>query len=120
MALPVPDRCVDVVAMVTVLEFLDDPEQGLREAARVARRALLLGVLNSASPVAWSRRLRRARAYRQARFYSPWRLKQRVRSAIRDREMGVHSNTGLYPVPWLDGLRTLPFGAFIGLRVLFD
>jgi ubiquinone/menaquinone biosynthesis C-methylase UbiE len=120
MALPVPDRCVDVVAMVTVLEFLDDPEQGLREAARVARRALLMGVLNSASPVAWSRRLRRARAYRQARFYSPWRLKQRVRSAIRDREMGVHSNTGLYPVPWLDGLRTLPFGAFIGLRVLFD
>jgi ubiquinone/menaquinone biosynthesis C-methylase UbiE len=120
LALPMPDRCVDVVAMVTVLEFLDDPEQGLREAARVARRAMLLGVLNSASPVAWSRRLRRAQAYRHARFYSPWGLTQLVRSAIRDREMVIHSDTGLYPVPWLDGLRALPCGAFIGMQIQFD
>jgi ubiquinone/menaquinone biosynthesis C-methylase UbiE len=119
LALPVPDRSVDVVAMVTVLEFLDDPEQALWEAARAARRALLLGVLNSASPVAWSRRLRRARAYRHARFYSPWSLKQLVRRAIRDRQMIVYSKTGLYPVSWLDGLRMLPCGAFIGMRVLF-
>jgi ubiquinone/menaquinone biosynthesis C-methylase UbiE len=119
LALPVPDRCVDVVAMITVLEFLDDPEQGLREAARVARRALLLGVLNSASPIAWARRLRRARAYRQARFYSPWSLRHLVRSAIGDRKMAVHSATGLYPLPWLDGLRALPCGAFIGMRVCF-
>ena len=34
LALPVQDQCVDIVAMITVLEFLDDPEQGLREAAR--------------------------------------------------------------------------------------
>jgi ubiquinone/menaquinone biosynthesis C-methylase UbiE len=119
LALPMQDRCVDVVAMVTVLEFLDDPEQALREAARAARRALLLGVLNRASPVAWSRRLRRARAYRRARFYSPWSLKQLVRRAIREREMVVDSQTGLYPVPLLDGLRALPCGAFIGMRVLF-
>jgi ubiquinone/menaquinone biosynthesis C-methylase UbiE len=119
LALPVPDRGMDVVAMVTVLEFLDDPEQGLREAARVARRALLLGVLNSASPVAWARRLRRAQAYRQARFYAPWGLRHLVRRAIRDRAMRVDSATGLYPVPWLDGLRALPCGAFIGIRVCF-
>jgi ubiquinone/menaquinone biosynthesis C-methylase UbiE len=120
LALPVQDQSVDVVAMVTVLEFLDDPEQGLREAARAARRALLLGVLNSASPVAWSRRLRRARAYRHARFYAPWSLKQLVRRTIRDREMVVYSETGFYPVPWLDGLRVFPCGAFIGMRVLFS
>jgi ubiquinone/menaquinone biosynthesis C-methylase UbiE len=119
LALPVQDQCVDIVAMITVLEFLDDPEQGLREAARVARRALLLGVLNGASPVAWFRRLLRARAYRHARFYSPWSLKQLVRRAIREREMVVDSQTGLYPVPRLDGLRMLPCGAFIGMRVLF-
>jgi ubiquinone/menaquinone biosynthesis C-methylase UbiE len=119
LALPVQDQCVDIVAMITVLEFLDDPEQGLREAARVARRALLLGVLNRASPVAWFRRLRRARAYQHARFYSPWSLTQLVRRAIREREMVVDSQTGLYPVPRLDGLRALPWGAFIGMRVLF-
>jgi ubiquinone/menaquinone biosynthesis C-methylase UbiE len=119
LALPVQDQGVDVVAMVTVLEFLDDPEQGLREAARVARRALLLGVLNSASPVAWWRRLQRTRAYRHARFYAPWGLKRLVRHAIGDREMVVHSETGLYPVPWLDGLRAFPCGAFVGMRLLF-
>lgn len=40
--LPHPDRSVDLVIACEVLEHLDDPAAGLRELARVARRAVLL------------------------------------------------------------------------------
>lgn len=116
MALPVRDQSFDVVVMITVLEFLEDPEEGLREAARVARGALLLGVLNSASPLAWYRRLRRARAYRDARFFSPWGLKRLVRRALPERNILLTWRTGLGPVGWADRPSPFPFGAFIGMR----
>jgi len=117
MALPVRDQSFDVVVMITVLEFLEDPLEGLREAARVARTALLLGVLNSASPLAWYRRLRRARAYRDARFFSPWGLKRLVCEALPEQHILLTCRTGLGPVPWVDRPSSLPFGAFIGMRV---
>ena len=117
MALPVRDQSFDVVAMITVLEFLEDPIEGLREAARVARKALLLGALNSVSPLAWYRRLRRVRAHRDARFFSPWGLTQLVRMALPGRHVVLTCRTGLGPVPWLDRPSSLPFGAFIGMTV---
>jgi SAM-dependent methyltransferase len=40
--LPFDDRAFDLVVCCEVLEHLDEPERGLAEAARVARRAVLL------------------------------------------------------------------------------
>ena len=54
--LPLRDRAVDVSALVTTLEFLEHPEQALRESVRVAERGLVLVVLNRCSLGALSRR----------------------------------------------------------------
>jgi ubiquinone/menaquinone biosynthesis C-methylase UbiE len=117
--LPFRDDSFDVVSLVTVLEFLPSPEAALREAERVARKGILLGVLNSLSPVAWWRRVRRSRTYRNARFLSPGGLEDLVRASLGGREVAVEGKTGLYPLECLDGLTQLPFGAFTGLSIRF-
>jgi SAM-dependent methyltransferase len=118
--LPFGDATFDVVALVTVLEFLDTPETALREAGRVARNGLILGVLNRLSPVALWRRVRRAPAYWSARFFSPGQLERLLHTSLGCRAMDIRWRTGLYPVPWLDRCTTFPFGAFVGLSVRFD
>lgn len=118
--LPFGDGTFDVVALVTLLEFLDTPEAVLREAERVARYGLILGVLNRLSPVALWRRLRRAAAYRRARFFSPVQLERLLRNSLASRPMTIRWRTGLYPTHWLDRCTTLPFGAFVGLSVRFE
>jgi SAM-dependent methyltransferase len=44
--LPLSDAAIDLVLFVTTVEFLEDPLAALREAVRVARRGLILIVLN--------------------------------------------------------------------------
>jgi len=123
MHLPFADSSFDLVAMITSLEFIAQPEAALKEAARVARRGILLGVLNSISPIAVWRRLRRSGkrgAYGHARFYSPYGLERLVRRSLGTNAVALRWQTGLYPVPWLDGLTCLPFGAFVGMSVHLD
>lgn len=117
--LPFRDGSFDIVALVTVLEFVAAPETALREAARVARQGILVGALNSVSPVAWWRRVRRARAYKGARFFSPWGLARLARRSLSDRAVVIRTKTGLYPLPWMDACARLPLGAFIGMSVRF-
>jgi len=45
--LPFADGAFDLVALVTTLEFLEQPEEALAEALRVARCGVVLGVLNT-------------------------------------------------------------------------
>jgi len=118
--LPFGDATFDVVALITVLEFLDTPEAALREAGRVARHGLLVGVLNSLSPVALWRRVRRAEAYRRARFFSPGQLERLLRISLGPRPIAIRRQTGLYPAHWLDHCTAHPFGAFMGLSVRFE
>lgn len=42
-ALPYADQTWDLVALITTLEFVPDPERAIAEAVRVARQRLLLG-----------------------------------------------------------------------------
>jgi ubiquinone/menaquinone biosynthesis C-methylase UbiE len=118
--LPFGDETFDVVALVTVLEFLDTPEAALREAGRVARHGLILGVLNRVSPIALWRRLRRAAEYGRARFFSPAQLERALRISLAHRPVAIRWRTGLYPTQWFDHCTALPFGAFIGLSVRFE
>jgi len=118
--LPFGDAAFDVVAFVTVLEFLDAPDAALREAKRVARRGLMVVSLNRLSPVTLWRRLRRAAAYRRARFFSPGQLERLLRTSLASRPMTIRWRTGLYPARWLDRCTELPFGALIALSVRFE
>jgi ubiquinone/menaquinone biosynthesis C-methylase UbiE len=128
--LPFSDASFDVVAFITTLEFLNNPQQALREAGRVARRGLLLGVLNAYSLMGIARRLeglKKRTIYNYAHFYSVGELSRLVRKSLSDRKNKLFWRTTLFPklapliFPKLAPLKgvALPFGGFIGMRVLF-
>jgi ubiquinone/menaquinone biosynthesis C-methylase UbiE len=121
--LPFSDASFDVVAFITTLEFLENPQPALKEAGRVARQGLLLGVLNTYSLMGIARRLeglKKTTIYNQAHFYSVGELSNLVRKSLSDRKNRLFWRTTLFPklVPIKES--ALPFGGFIGMRVAFD
>ena len=116
LALPFADRAVDIVVMVTTLEFVVDPAEALAEAARVARQGLLLGALNRCSTLALRRRLWPRPMWRSARFFSPGFLVRLVEAVMGPRIESLRWRTTLWPLPGVADL-PLPWGGFIGLEV---
>ncbi|MBN1485721.1 MAG: class I SAM-dependent methyltransferase [Chloroflexia bacterium] len=117
LALPCPDNSFEVVAIITALEFFRDAPAALEQAWRVARRGLLLGVLNRLGPLAWLRRVQgklRPNIYSEARFYSPGELHSLVEESGGP-GLDIHWDTTVWPrwLPLEGG--PLPWGAFIGL-----
>ncbi len=118
-ALPFKASDFDVVVFVTTLELLADPQAALREAARVARRGLVLGLLNRWS-LAGPRRILRRRSVRAAgRLLRPGELRALVRQALGDRLDAVTLRVGVGPpgLGWL--ARRVRLGEFMamGLRL---
>lgn len=90
--LPFDDNAFDFVIMIHTLEFLDDPLAALREAGRVARKRVLVGVQNSLS---WNGLLKRIQGYlghrlfNAAHFYDLWKVRGMLEKAY-----------GPVPVSW--------------------
>jgi SAM-dependent methyltransferase len=116
--LPFAEGAVDVVVFITTLEFLEDPEKALREAARVARRGLILLVLNRWSLMAlwdWSRVLVRKPRRASARRLSVRQIEALVRRALPDRT--AHLTWTSSSPPWMS-LR--PLGSVLGWVVALE
>jgi SAM-dependent methyltransferase len=91
--LPYPDNHFDMVALITTLEFVNDPLQALQEACRVAREKVILGVLNKYSLITWQRRIEllwTSTVYRHARFFGVLELQRLVRKTL----------SGPVPIKW--------------------
>jgi len=117
------DNSFDIALMVTALEFVDEPEKALSEAARVARESIILGVLNKQSLLGRWRKftgLLKRNSYSDARFFTSGELARLCRQA-------AAANTKQADIYWSGAvcLRQLvmkqparcPFRAFIGMRV---
>lgn len=120
--LPFADRAVDLVVLVTTLEFLARPQEALAEAFRVARRGVLLGVLNLWSPLGLARRLGslfRPSVYSAAHFYGVGELRHLVRS-VAGPQATVIWRTTLFPGGILRRPSSLPWGGFIGMAVVAE
>lgn len=124
--LPFDDNEFDLAALIQTLEFLDNPLPALREAGRVARRKVFVGVLNSLS---WNGILKRMQGYfgdplfGQATFYNLWQIKSLLRLAYGDVPISWEC-VRIIPsyveetVPFgkeVLGRRHSPFGFFLGL-----
>lgn len=71
-ALPFGDKSVDLVVSITALCFVEYERQAVREMVRVARRRVVLGLLNRHSLLWWHKGRRSGRgAYRGARWHTP-------------------------------------------------
>ena len=119
-ALLFENQCFDLVALITTLEFVTDPVQALREAMRVARQGLLLGVLNRHSLLEYMRLWRGQRpagVLAQAHRFSVIELKRLVRQAAGKRSLMMTWRTIIYPgrLPW--SVIWLPWGEYLGMSV---
>ncbi len=115
-ALPFADRSWDVVAIITMLEFVPDPRVVVHEALRVARRGVLLGVLNRWSPVALQRRVEGwfgSTPYDSARFYSAAEVR-RLLSGTAETSDPLQVEIGYALGPWV----WPALGAFLGARAV--
>jgi ubiquinone/menaquinone biosynthesis C-methylase UbiE len=123
-----PDNSFDIVAIITALEFMPDPEGALREAFRTSKGVVYLGILNGVSIIGISRRVEsffHKSIYRDARFYSIWDIKRMVRKVAPG--AAVEWGSALF-FPWgwhhifggLDqklSFHQNPFGGFLGIKL---
>jgi ubiquinone/menaquinone biosynthesis C-methylase UbiE len=127
--LPFEDNSFHVASLVTALEFVDDAQKALKEACRVAKDRIFLGVLNRYSAKAIERRVKgmfSESVFNRATFFSVWGLKRQVRDIL-----------GKTPVRWgtvpqlpasfrrytqyierSSLIHKSPFGTFIGMAVI--
>jgi ubiquinone/menaquinone biosynthesis C-methylase UbiE len=113
-ALPFADKSVDLVVIITTLEFVENPLRTLEEAVRVGRQGLILGVLNRRSLLALRYRASGKPLWQAAQFFSVGELKRLVAQAAGKRLRSARWRTTLWPTPRLPDA-PLPWGGFIGL-----
>lgn len=119
--LPLADAAIDLVLFITTLEFLEDPLAALREAVRVARRGLILVVLNCWSAGGLSRRVgtqARGALLGQARDWTLSSLEAVAAEAAGARLTRLRWTSTLFP----DGLWAvrwrLPLGDVLGMAMV--
>jgi ubiquinone/menaquinone biosynthesis C-methylase UbiE len=118
--LPFADGAFDLKALVTTLEFLERPQEALAEALRVARRGVVLGVLNHWSVLGLQRRLAglfRPTVYDAAHFYGVGELRWLLRS-VTGETANIVWQTTLFPRCWPWPQARLPWGGFIGMALI--
>ncbi len=127
--LPFSDNEFDTVALITTLEFVEDPEAALAEACRVARKHVLLGVLNKWSLSACYRRLEflwKPTVYQEASFFSIPQLRKMLTHILYGTPPWSWRTCFLFPLwllPRLQAVETYPlvqrqpFGHFIAMRI---
>ncbi|MEJ2709718.1 MAG: class I SAM-dependent methyltransferase [Anaerolineales bacterium] len=114
--LPTSSKSFDLVALITTLEFLSDLNPALAEACRVARKGLVLGVLNAQSRVGRKYKREGGPIWEMARFFTPDELKRMILE-ITGEGVRIIWRTTLWQF-W-PGALPLPWGGFIGMAVKF-
>jgi SAM-dependent methyltransferase len=127
--LPFENNEFDTVAIITSLEFVENPAEALREATRVARNHLLLGVLNKYSLITlqhYFQCLWKVSIYRRAHFFSVfelWRLIRRVLCGHAPLRWRTCLSLPLWSLSCFQSIEKSPyfqwhpFGHFIAMRV---
>ena len=122
------DNSFDIVTLINVLEFLTDPTEALKEAARVSRKEIYVGILNKTSILSMARRIQgrfRESIYNQAKFYTIWEIEEMARRVLGKVSLSWESVLFL-PLGWhrychradhLLSFRRNPFGAFLGICI---
>ena len=110
--LPFEDGAVDLVAMITTIEFVEDPSIVLREATRVAKKGVFLGVINRESWIGREYQKQSGPPWQSAHFFTPNEL-IRMLGTIKDSASDPFWRTTLWRFfPWA---LPLSWGGFIGI-----
>ncbi len=131
--LPFEDNQFDYVSLLTVLEFVDDPQQALAEAFRVAARGVIVTMLNRWSFYYLTYGLRCCGScpsshgmLREATWYTPLTMRAMVRKAVGQHAFTMRSVLPGPPATWRDAMPwkflntlLLPYGlgSYTGIRI---
>lgn len=119
--LPFKDNTYDALAFITTFEYYKDPVKVIREAARVARHGIIMGMMNRNTPKLIRRRTQQAfgrnNFYVTATFYTPKKLKAVIDEALQGRDYSIRwKATGLpkwFPVQEWD----IAYGDFFAMYI---
>jgi ubiquinone/menaquinone biosynthesis C-methylase UbiE len=122
--LPFAAKSVDVVAYVTSLEFMPDLDAVFAEAERVAKKGLVIGLMNKYS-LSTLRKMSQAKIgnsqhYRNARFYSIRDMRRRLSKNLKAYKVIDWSTTVFAKVFGDLESSRFPFGSFLGIAVKLD
>lgn len=121
--LPVRDRCVDVVLLVTTLEFLSSPLGALQEAVRIARTGVIVVALNRWSIGGLSRRWgprARGELLCHAQDFSLPRLRAMLCSVAKPRLRRVRWASAVFPAPFHRAFPPIPLGRVLAISAALD
>ena len=123
--LPFKDHSFDVVVFVACMEYMPDPVKVIGEALRVARKGIVLGLMNK-----WSlptvRRIVQVKMgknpyYKDAQFYSVIDMKRIFKNALGGGYTVTRWSTTVFPRILGDLESSLvPFGAFLGIAAKLE
>jgi ubiquinone/menaquinone biosynthesis C-methylase UbiE len=120
--LPFKTESFDVVTCVACLEYMPNIARVLSEAARVARKGIIIGLMNKWSTPTLRRivqvKMGRNPYYKNARFYSISDIKRILKDALGDEcEIAYWTTTVFSRIFGDRESALLPFGSFLGIAV---
>lgn len=113
--LPFQTNAFDVVSLVTVLEFVENPAKVLSEGLRVSRKGLVMGAINRHSLLGWQYRKKGGLIWRDATLFTPAELSRLITENASQALKNI-SRTTL--IPFTSGWSKLPWGSFIGMAIV--
>jgi len=120
--LPFRSGSFDVIAFIACLEYMPNVSKVFQEAARVARKGLIIGLMNKWNP-STIRRIAQAKMgrnpfYKNAKFYSILDIKRLLKETFHDMQSVDYWNTTVFPKALGNKESAfLPFGSYLGLAV---
>ena len=120
--LPLKEKSVDLAVFITSLEFMPDSSMALKEAARTARKGIILGLMNKSSISTLNKRIKAATQkgsfYSQAKFYSTSGIKELLEEVLPEKYDIIFCRTTIFSkVLGCFESSFFPFGAFLGIAV---
>lgn len=114
--LPLKEDTVDAVGFITCFEYMPEPANVIREAARVARKGIFFGLMNSWSIPTIRRKIQIALGknpyYKNAHFYSLPEIERLIETTTA-KDASVFQRSTVFPRPLPVEESRLPFGAFL-------
>ncbi len=120
--LPFKDKSMDLVIYVTSLEYLQNISTAFSEAYRVARKGIIVGLLNKKSPGTIRKQIKaltkNASFYSNAHFYSFSNIKETLNKILPGMYTIVFWSTTVFPRIFGDFESSIfPFGSFLGIAI---
>ncbi|HLI45867.1 MAG TPA: class I SAM-dependent methyltransferase [Geobacterales bacterium] len=123
--LPFRSEAFDAITFITCMEYMPRLEEVIREASRVARKGLILGLMNRWSLPTLRRMIQIALGknpyYTNTTFYSIRGISKKLKQALNEKFKIIYWNTTGFPRIFGNlKSKKLPFGAFLCLGVKIE